>query len=171
MSHPRDTLTLRMSRTSGSFGIALRAVREALGEPQDVFGARLGVSRRTITRWEIHDELPPVGQRKHIATSFPDAPAELRAALVRTLGLGGAFVASVVAPPPALTAPAPPPAAASLDSALLALCERADVAPGRLRGPLVEFLERVEVMGLSLPSVRAHLQPKAAPAPARSRQK
>jgi DNA-binding XRE family transcriptional regulator len=147
--------TTTMGGAPTSFGMALRAVRAALGMSQNDFGARLGVSRRTLTRWEVYDELPPVGQRKHIATSFPDAPAELREALVRSLGLGNTFVAS-------LAAPRPVPTAGSLDGAFLELCERADVAPGRLRGALVEFLRRAEASGGSLQTTRAALEPKPA---------
>ncbi len=144
-----------VGKRAGGFGLALQAVRASLRLSQEDFGARLGVSRRTLTRWEIHDELPPVGQRKHIATSFPDAPAELRAALVRSLGLGAAFVASLTA----MAGPAPQPAV-SLDGALLELCERVDVAPGRLRVALVHFLRRAEAGGLSLQATRAALEPK-----------
>jgi transcriptional regulator with XRE-family HTH domain len=145
-----------MGRRSVGFGAALQAVRAALGLSQDVFGARLGVSRRTLTRWEIHDELPPVGQRKHIATSFPNAPPELRAALVRSLGLDDAFVASLAAPRQTPSAPA------DLDGAFLDLCERVDVAPGRLRVGLVDFLRRAEASGFSLEEARARLEPKPA---------
>ena len=129
-----------MRKRSEDFGLALRRVREALHLPQDAFGARLGVSRRTLTRWEAHGELPPIGQRKHLATSVPDVPSELRAALVRSLGLDDSFVAAVAAPRP--------------DGAFLELSERLDVPPARLRPALVEFLRRVEAMGLSLPATR-----------------
>ena len=145
-----------MGKRSTSFGQALSAVRKALGLSQDVFGARLGVSRRTLTRWEVHNELPPVGQRKHIATSFPEAPVELRAALVRSLQLGDRFVVSFAAPR------ATPAAPGTLDGAFLELCERVDIAPGRLRGALVAFLRRAEASGLSLEEARVQLEPKAA---------
>jgi transcriptional regulator with XRE-family HTH domain len=152
-----------MGDRSGSFGLALQAVRAALKLSQDGFGARLGVSRRTLTRWEIYDELPPVGQRKHIATSFPDAPADLRAALVQSLQLDARFVASLTAaaPTPAPSLAAAPPSVATLDSALLDLCERVDVAPGGMRVALVEFLRRAEALGLSLQATRAALEPRA----------
>lgn len=160
-AYPLDVLrcpfgAFAMTKRSTRFGAALSAVRNALGLSQDVFGARLGVSRRTITRWEIHNELPPVGQRKHIATSFPDAPVELRAALVRSLELGDRFVVSFAAPRAA------PPAPGTLDGAFLELCERVDVAPGRVRGPLVAFLRRLDANGLSLEAACAQLEPKAA---------
>jgi transcriptional regulator with XRE-family HTH domain len=151
----------------GGFGDALRAVRAALHLSQSDLGARLGVSRRTLTRWEIHDELPPIGQRKHIATSFPDVPQELRAALVRSLALGDEFVAAPAAAPPA-PRPASLPAAA-LDGAFLELCERVDLAPGRLRLALVEFLRRAEAMELSLQAIRAGLEPKTTKPGARGR--
>ncbi len=147
-----------MGKRSGSFGLALQAVRAALGLSQEDFGARLGVSRRTLTRWEVHDELPPVGQRKHIATSFPDAPAELRAALIRSLELGEPFVASLTAAGPSGAAPVATQAPVSLDGALLELCERVDVAPGRLRVALADFLRRAEAAGLSLQATRAALE-------------
>jgi transcriptional regulator with XRE-family HTH domain len=146
-----------MAKRSEAFGFALRRVREALGLSQDVFGARLGVSRRTLTRWEIYGELPPIGQRKHIATSFPDAPVALRAALVQSLPLGDRFVVSFDAP---ASGPTTPQQAAEVDGAFLELCEGADVAPGRLRAGLVAFLRRVEASALTLPATRAQLEPK-----------
>ena len=149
-----------MGKRSAGFGACLRAARAALGLSQEDLGARLGVSRRTLTRWEVYDALPPVGQRKHIATSFVDAPPELRAALVRSLGLGDGFDATLAASDPAGAAPVP--AAAVLDGAFLGLCERIDVAPGRLRSALVDFLRRSEAAGLSLEAVRRALEPKAA---------
>ncbi|MGH7298190.1 MAG: helix-turn-helix domain-containing protein [Polyangiaceae bacterium] len=160
-----------MGQQAPSFGMALCAVRQALGMSQDVFGARLGVSRRTLTRWEAHDELPSVAQRKHLATSFPDVPVELRAALVRSLGLGEGFVASMAgsqhaASPPAAVVDAAS-AAAIVDGAFLELCEAVDVAPGRLRAGLVAFLRRIEASGVSLPEARARLAPKPTAAPRR----
>jgi DNA-binding XRE family transcriptional regulator len=149
-----------MAKRSEAFRFALRRVREALKLSQDVFGARLGVSRRTLTRWEVYGELPPIGQRKHIATSFPDAPVPLRAALVQSLALGDRFVVSFDTPAPG---PTTPQQAAEVDGAFLELCEGADVAPGRLRAGLVAFLRRVEANGLSLPATRAQLEPKAKP--------
>jgi transcriptional regulator with XRE-family HTH domain len=150
-----------MARRSTGFGLALQRVRHALRLSQDAFGARLGVSRRTLTRWEIYEELPPIGQRKHIATSFPEAPHELRAALVRSLGLDDAFVASVVEPraaPIVATASHPPPGA--IDGPFLELCEQVGVAPGPLRAGLVAFLQRAEASGFSLQTARAQLEPK-----------
>jgi transcriptional regulator with XRE-family HTH domain len=147
-----------MVRRSATFGSALRAVRAALGLSQDAFGARLGVSRRTLTRWEIYAELPPIGQRKHIATSFPDAPVELRAALVGSLELPGGFVVSFGAPPPATL---PPPDAVALGGAFLELCERVEVAPGRMRAGLLDFLRRAEASGFSLQTACAQLEPRA----------
>jgi DNA-binding XRE family transcriptional regulator len=156
-----------MRKKAAGFGLALQGVRSALRLSQDAFGARLGVSRRTLTRWEIHDELPPVGQRKHIATSFPDVPFELRAALIRSLALDDAFVAPLIAPPaPHVPSPAPAPALhlppGALDGAFLDLCERVGVAPGPLRAALVEFLRRAEASGLSLQATRAQLEPRTA---------
>lgn len=120
--------TAFVSTTQAGFGDLLRAVRTALGLSQDEFGARLGVWRRTLTRWEIHNEMPPVPQRKHIAASLSGAPSHLRAVLVRSLGLHESFAA------PLAVAPAAPPAApALLDGAFFALCERVDVSPARMR--------------------------------------
>ncbi|HEY3821584.1 MAG TPA: helix-turn-helix transcriptional regulator [Polyangiaceae bacterium] len=151
-----------MARRGDAFGFALQAVRGALRLTQDGLGARLGVSRSTLTRWEIHDELPPIGQRKHIATSFPDVPSELRAALIRSLALDDAFVASLDpprAPPSPPASPALPPGA--LDGAFLELCESADVPPARLRAGLIAFLLRAEATGLTLEGARAQLHPAA----------
>jgi DNA-binding XRE family transcriptional regulator len=146
-----------MPGRSEAFGSALSAVRAALGLSQGVVGARLGVSRRTLTRWEVYGELPPVGQRKHIATSFPDAPRELRAELVRSLALGDGFVVTLLEPP------LPPPPPGALNGAFFELCERLDVGPARVRAALVEFLRRAESSGFSLAAARAQLEPAAKP--------
>ena len=68
------------------------------------------------------------------------------------------------------SAPSPaaaPPSVASLDGALLELCERVDVAPGGMRVALVEFLRRAEAAGLSVPAIRAALEPRAGVPPVR----
>ncbi len=147
-----------MGKRSLSFGHALQAVRASLGLSQGALGVRLGVSRRTLTRWEIHDELPPIPQRKHLATSFPDVPGELAEALARAMELDEGFVASVAAARAASSGVPPMPSPGALDGALLELCESADVAPGRLRPALVGFLRRAEALGLSLPSTRMALE-------------
>ena len=151
----------RRPKRSHTFGVTLRQIRDALRLTQPELGARLGVSQRTITRWEVHGDLPPLGQRKHLATSFPDVPHALRAALARSLELDEAFVAGHAAPPaPAPVAQAPSPGA--LDGAFLELAERIGVAPGPLRAALVDFLRRAEAMGLTVQATRGLMEPKAA---------
>jgi DNA-binding XRE family transcriptional regulator len=155
--------------TSAEFGLTLRRVRDALRLSQPEFGARLGVSRRTLTRWECHDELPPPPRRLHVALSFPDVPVELRVRLARSMGIDEALVAPPPAPAPAgvgAGAPRLPRSAAdaaAVDSAFLALCERADVAPGRLRAALAAFLERAGAAGLPPATIAAHLASSGPP--------
>jgi hypothetical protein len=123
------------------------------------------VSRRTLTRWECHDELPPLAQRRHLATSFPDVSAELRDALIASLELDERSVASLFAPPrapsPGGVASGPPAlgfdAAAVFDGAFFELCDGLDVAPGRLRAGLAVFLARIGASGVSLEQARARL--------------
>jgi DNA-binding XRE family transcriptional regulator len=153
-----------VARQPVRWGLGLVSLRSVMHWTQDQLGARLGVSRRTLTRWEIHHELPPIGVRKHIVTSLPDAPVELRDRLVRMLGLGDEFLAAAVAAPAG--PPQPPPAPQLLDGALLDLCERIDVAPGTVRPAVIEFLRRAEASGFSLETTRTALEgraPKTAP--------
>jgi hypothetical protein len=107
-----------MSKRSAAFGTALRAVHQWLGLTKVAFAARLGVSTRTILRWEDYDELPPVPQRTRLALSFPDVPVQLRAALARAMELDEAFVLTHAAPPlPPIDAPPPaPPPGLSLEA-------------------------------------------------------
>ena len=154
-AHPIDRGTVHVRKKNEKFGVALLALRESLGLAQEAFGSRIGVSRRTLTRWEAHGELPPVAQRKHIATAFPEAPAELRAALVASLDLGGDFEAMVAGP--GSLEPAPD----ALDSALLAMAEQLDMGPGRLRGALLGFLRRVQESGLPIEAACALIGPPA----------
>jgi len=155
-----------MSKDNASLDSSLMALRVALRLSKTELGARLGVSRKTIARWENDGEMPPIGQRKHVATSFPDAPPHLHAALVRALGLDPSFAASL-----APSSPAPSNAASVVDGAFLALCERADASPVRMRAALLDFLRRAEEGGLSLASTRALLEPKTVTPAARGRQR
>ena len=150
-----------MARGRGSFAQSMCDVRSAMGWTQDQMGGRLGVSRRTLTRWECHDELPPIGVRKHIATALWDAPANLRMALVRALGLDDAFVEAVIAPRAVPAPPPPPPAPELIDGAFLELCERANVAPGQLRAALADFLRRADASGFSMASACVALERRA----------
>jgi transcriptional regulator with XRE-family HTH domain len=156
---PRTGFGMRKSKR---FAAAFNAARTALGLSQREIGLRLGVARRTLTRWEIDGDLPPLGQRKHIATSFADAPAEVRAALVASLELDEAFVLSLAVPERERA-----PAGHDLNGALLAICEQLDVSPGRVRAALLDFLGRLDAMGLSVQAVRASLS-QGSPRPPRA---
>jgi transcriptional regulator with XRE-family HTH domain len=133
-----------MSKTNEAFGTALANLRHALHLSQDELGARLGVSRRTLTRWEVHGELPPIGQRKHLATAFPDAPPKLVADLIRTLGLGAEFAVRI----PGASSPNVDPAL--VDEAFFSMAEQLDIGPKRLREALIAFLGRLREGGLTI---------------------
>ena len=64
---------------------ALRKVREKLGLSQEQWAARLGVSVRTVSRWEIGTSDPRGALQK--ATIAMAAPEEERSKLRRLLGL------------------------------------------------------------------------------------
>ena len=151
---PQPAVSSSRSKRNPAFGLALQAVRNALRLSQDTFGARLGVSRRTLTRWEIHNELPPVAQRKHIATSFPEAPSELRKALVESLGLDEQFAVQVTKAKAGEAVPG------ALEAALLAMAEHLDIGPKRVRDALHEFVTRAHEGGLTLESIRRSLAAK-----------
>jgi transcriptional regulator with XRE-family HTH domain len=156
-----------MSKRNADFGSSLTALRVALRLSKSELAARLRVSSKTIGRWENDGEMPPLAQRKHLASSFSDAPSHLHAALVDALELDPSFAASL-----APSSPASSSAASVVDGALLALCERADVSPARMRAVLADFLRRIEQAGLSLASTRALLEPKTVtPAARASRQR
>jgi DNA-binding XRE family transcriptional regulator len=142
-------------RKSRAFAIALRALRDSLDESQGTFGARLGVTQRTMTRWEVDGELPPLAQRKHLATVLGGARPDLVAPLHAALGLPADFVQMLAPAPMASAAPVSTDAArAALDTAVATMAEDLDVGPRKLRAAVVELLRCLQETGLPLEAAR-----------------
>jgi transcriptional regulator with XRE-family HTH domain len=148
-----------MPPRSKAFAQALRSVRKSLGESQDTFGARLDVARRTLTRWEIRGELPPMAQRKHLATVLGDVRRDLQDELLESLELGDEFAALVSERAPDTQPRDPAAALAGVDAAVLAMAEELDVGPRKLRAALTRLLVRLEAAGLSLAAARGVVDP------------
>jgi hypothetical protein len=90
--------------------------RDEVKWTQDDLGARLGVSRRTVSNWENGYWLPPFKQRLHVVLALRDAPPGFVLTIADALGVSvDPAVAPLLQPfrdaldPPAPVAPPLPP--------------------------------------------------------------
>ena len=132
-----------------------------LGKTQESLGELLGVSRRTMLRWQHHGGGPtPAGWAdlaRRLYTTDPELARHAAKAGGHTLdGLG------LRASPPAAPAPRPPPPAPPrpapvprhlVDSLVCAAAEAADLMPKALRPALVAAFERARDLDLTVDSV------------------
>jgi transcriptional regulator with XRE-family HTH domain len=133
-------------------GIAIAAARMELRWTQEELGRHLGVSEKTISRWELGEVKPRIGDRPRLvealAAASPQAIAQMRAAF----GMAAA------------AAPAAPQAHAharlALEAALFALAEAADCSPRAVRAGAFAFLSHLELSGIRVEDARALLAGK-----------
>jgi DNA-binding XRE family transcriptional regulator len=155
--------TIRLVRAPG---LLVRA-SSALGMTQEAFGNLLGVSRRTMIRWQQGDNGPPFQDWcklvRHVYARSPSLAAEIAAELGETLVTLG-----VEAPPAPVTPPAPTPEAPArpvpplgdlVDSIVCAAAEAIATTPQAVRPALLAAFERTASLGLALDDVRGALRP------------
>lgn len=124
--------------------VTLKDIRRRLGATQRAFGQKLGVTARTVTRWELeqspmpHDALP----RALLLLRAKDAAAADRIAL--DLGLPAAAAQEDAR-------------RAALDHAVFAAADALDVSPRRARVVLAAFVTHLAAAGLSSSDARARL--------------
>jgi transcriptional regulator with XRE-family HTH domain len=138
----------------GNNGALLGRARLALHESQTDFGARFGVSKRTIIRWEAAASVPfDLATVRALAQAVyprdPEVASEIAAEAGHTLASFG--IAPAVAPSPE-----------RMDRVVLAAAEAADVSPVTIRRALTAALDRATSLGLSLDEMRATLAPRDA---------
>jgi transcriptional regulator with XRE-family HTH domain len=142
----------------------LTHAQHALGGTQTTLGELVGVTRRTVWRWQSGQSFPPVPSLETIARKVhPVDPAlaeRLAAAAGATLeGLG------IVAPKPAHKPdPLADPARRRVyvDSVVCAAAEAVDLPPGVVRRALAIALSRARETGVSLDGLADALSPHAA---------
>jgi transcriptional regulator with XRE-family HTH domain len=144
----------------------LRSARHALGMSQFDLGQELGVSARTIIRWERGHTVPVESQLCALADLVRDEDEDLAS---EVLEAGGVRV-EVAAPTDASASPSAQPAVAvehpqapvaspavhpvalplSIDSVLLAAAAAADLAPRLVRPAIAAAFARALELGISV---------------------
>jgi transcriptional regulator with XRE-family HTH domain len=146
----------------------------ALGLTQEQVGARLGASRRTVSRWIGHQSSPTIDHLTTLARIVHSTDAALAAQLAAEAGqtlqsLGLVQPMPRFEPPPAASPhpPAPPPRAVPpvallVESIVCAAAETLQVAPSGVREALRSAFARARGLGLTVEEVDAALSPPAA---------
>ncbi len=137
----------------------------ALGTSQEELGKKLGVSRRTMTRWTNKESFPSPLEWANLARLvYPRNRAlaeQIASGLKETLVTLGIEAPAPPPPPPApLPPPRPyPPAGDLVDSVVCAAAEAIAVTPQSIRPALVAAFDRFASVGISLEEMRAGLRP------------
>jgi transcriptional regulator with XRE-family HTH domain len=124
------------------FGDLLRMMREEAGHTQESFGLLLGLSTKTISRWELGETIPGKYDRHGVVNVLGAGYPEYRERVGLSLGLE------------IEDAPAPPPGPnmailkAALDGALFEATEKLGAPPQKVREAVALVLERVALLGL-----------------------
>lgn len=149
-------------------GLVVRA-QTVLGTSQAELGKKLGVSRRTITRWMAEESYPKTVEWTALARLvYPHDRAlaeQIASGLKETLVTLGIEAPPRPPPPPApLPPPRPsPPVGDLVDSVVCAAAEAIAVTPQSIRPALVAAFDRFASVGISLEEMRAALKPPVTP--------
>jgi hypothetical protein len=146
------------------FATALCAARTALNMNQAEFGALVDAAPRSLSRWEVHGELPHPAQRTHMIVKLaPRLAAPLLVALANAMGVDASLDVATLAARSARSHSGlqRDGARSALDAALLSLAEDLDVSPRKVRPALGKFLLRLELSGLTAADVGVVLGKKA----------
>jgi DNA-binding XRE family transcriptional regulator len=143
----------------------LELARSALGKTQETLGDLLGVSRRTIQRWQGGNGTPTIQQWALLARHAHAVDPELASRIAAEMG--ETLVSLRIVEPPPLPEPAPRPAgppprpAAPLsdlvDSIVCAAAEAIAATPQSIRPALLAAFARAASVSLSVDEVRVAL--------------
>jgi transcriptional regulator with XRE-family HTH domain len=163
----------RRRSEANAFAIALRRLRDEMSWSQDALGARLGVSRRTLTSWECGYWLPPHKQRVQIVLSLKEAPPGHVLDLADGLGVSSDPAAAFLLeefrqalnedeaepspdpPAPARPRPSPEQLRAATDAVVREAADVLDARPNDLRALVVRVLAVCGELGATLEEARA----------------
>lgn len=147
----------------------LQRTMRALRFTQEEFGRLLGVSRRTVIRWNGSGQGPSYEQ--WITLVRCAYPKDVGLAREIATELGQTLVSLGIEPPPPppappLPPPGPPPRPVPplpdlVDSVVCAAAEAMAVTPQSVRPALVAAFERAASVGLTMDEVRGVLRPPA----------
>jgi transcriptional regulator with XRE-family HTH domain len=164
-----------------NFRVAVRQLRTKMGWTQTQLGARLSVSRRTLSHWENGFWLPPFKQRLHVVLALREAPPEYVLEIADALGVSldplvkpllqtfedaldasidaeqGVIaqppVAVVAAPEPPRPRPAPTDLRAAVDAVVREVADALDARPNAVRAAIVATLQACRALGANLDEV------------------
>jgi transcriptional regulator with XRE-family HTH domain len=132
-----------------ALGIALSHARSVLGLSLDELASRVGVSARTLGRWERGETSVAKRMQGRLMAGLAHAGLEDRAALLAALGLAPPAAET----PPPLPPPLPPPSKAdvrsALDRAMFVAAERERVTASRARAIVVDVLRELARLDVS----------------------
>ena len=154
------------------FGEALVELRRAMGWTQGELGARLRVSRRTLTNWEGGYWLPPLKQRPHVVLALTEAPPDHVLGIAETLGVSsnpGAgpvldqlerALDAIMTPPAAQAKDQAPPATpeelrAIVDAIVREAADAMDASPNAVREVIGRVLAACRERGATLEAIAA----------------
>jgi len=134
----------------------------ALGDTQESFGKRLGVSRRTISRWISRGGGPGMLAKfydlaRAVHPHDPKLAARIVASQGATLEDAGIVVPSEAVAPSLLLPPPPPPYL--VEVVVCAAAEALDVSPRVVRPVLLAALRTARSLGLDVESMEKALTP------------
>ncbi|MGO8992159.1 MAG: helix-turn-helix domain-containing protein [Polyangiaceae bacterium] len=130
------------SQETEKFGDVLRELREADGETQESMGILLGLSTKTISRWELGETRPDKFQVHGVMAGLGASHPAYRTRLALALGL------DVPDEPPPAAGPNMTILKAALDGALFEATEKLGVPPQKVREAVALVLERVALLEL-----------------------
>jgi DNA-binding XRE family transcriptional regulator len=143
----------------------LERAREALSKTQQTLGELLGVSRRTVQRWQAGNGHPTIQQWAFLARQTHAVDEHLAARIAAEMG--ETLVSLRIVEPPPLPEPSarpvgpPPRPAASLsdlvDSIVCAAAEAGATTPQSIRQPLLAAFTRAASVSLTVEEVRGTL--------------
>ncbi len=146
------------TRTIDTFGAAFAAARAQLGGSKTAVGRTIGVSAKTVTRWERGQFMPGFRERPRIIEALAGAAPELLHVLRVTLDVPQPVASVVPASPAVLGSDAI--ARLAVDAALLAMAETLPgVAIPTLRGALYAAVERMRGAGVDVVRAAEALRP------------
>jgi transcriptional regulator with XRE-family HTH domain len=138
-----------VSKGTFRLGELLRLARHAIGSDQEAFAQRVGVSSRTVSRWETASQALTAEQRPTVVSAVAAAPREIVDELAALLGVASPYARAAPVAPATRALPTVAELRALFDAVVFAASEERDVLPRHLRAFGVELLLAVDRAGVS----------------------
>jgi transcriptional regulator with XRE-family HTH domain len=164
----------QVDRLNRSITPLLFRARQSVGMSQEAFGDSLGVSKRTVSRWEAGGAtLSPFQACQLARMVYPKdtvLAAELAGAASETLeSLGLMVKAPAPLGPPPVPALAPLPSRLVVDAVVCVAADALGAAPNTVRAALYAAFKRAKELRLSVDDVEIALAPAAPASPVEGR--